>query len=310
MAQPIHATPLPKFRSIWLTTTALMLSACTNSPPPATPVSDGPALWSVSDDDTTLYLFGYAPALPPETDWKTPPINAALSASDLFIFESDTLSPQAQQSIQALIPAIGLNGSGPLLSAQLTDDQAKLVNSVSEPLGAPLSALDPLQPWLASVQLGVLNVSQQGLDLQNTPQNQLVSLANGTDHAVDYLEEATHLMTILADLPPDEQVELLLHTARGLRDKPDDTIMIGKAWLTGDVKTVATLLHGENGAWSSERVYSALLIERNRQWVGTIDQLMTDHEGTIFLAAGLGHFAGKDSLITMLDDEGYSPRRL
>ena len=48
---------------------------------------DGPALWKVADDDTTVYLFGTIHALPEGKDWYSGTIAKAFDASGELVTE-------------------------------------------------------------------------------------------------------------------------------------------------------------------------------------------------------------------------------
>ena len=124
--------------------------------------AEGPALWKLQDEDTVIHIFGFAPVLKTGTEWQSAPIKAALDKADLIVLEADQ-SPQAQAAVQALIPAVGIYTDGSTLSAALSDAESEEINAISAPLGAPLQGLDQLKPWLASIQLGVLAISQGGV---------------------------------------------------------------------------------------------------------------------------------------------------
>ena len=271
--------------------------------------SAAPALWVIADEDTTHYLFGFAPVLKRGTQWKTDMVTKALNTASLMVVESDGTAPQAQSAIQTLIPKIGLNGGGSKLSNLLTEDQRTELETVVTPMKVPLSALEPLKPWLASVQLGVLSVSRGGYDLENPPSTALIKQAKAAGITVSALEEPITLMKLMASFSEDEQVGMLMHTVHTLRNHPDQQLQLSKAWLAGDVKEVGKILHSRDGAWASEEVYDAMLVQRNTAWVAKIKRLMTEHKGTVFLSVGLGHLAGKDSLIRMLQDDGWAVRR-
>lgn len=271
--------------------------------------SPGPALWTIEDEDTTIHLFGFAPVLKPGTDWETENITQAFDTANLFVIESDNRSPEAQAAVQALIPQIGLNSDGSTLSSKLTEEQRAEVNEVTTALGAPLPALDPLKPWLGSVQIGVLAVSRGEFELANTPSAQLSDKAKQSGTDIRTLEKPTDLMQLMASFPEDIQIGMLLHTARTIRDRPGQQLILANAWLSGDVKLIGKLLHGENGAWSDQSVYDAMLVTRNQAWLGEIKTLLAEHDGTVFFTVGLGHFAGKDSLIAMLEADGIEVSR-
>lgn len=271
--------------------------------------ADGPALWTLQDADTTVHLFGFAPVLKPDTDWQSATFRDAFTAADVIVLEADNFSPEAQATLQALIPQLGIYTDGGSLSATLTEEQGETVNAVSTSFGAPLQALNALKPWLASVQLGVLSVSTGEFDTANTPSASIATMAKEADKRVDTLESPDHVLQILAAFPEAEQVGMLMHTARTLQDDPDQQTRLAEAWLEGDVETIGVILHDTMGAWSSKTVYDAMLVQRNKAWVSRLQQMMTAETGTVFVAVGFGHLAGDDSLIDMLETAGLSPDR-
>jgi len=290
---------------------SLSLAACgTNQTVAAMDMSgpsEGPALWTMQDDDTVIHLFGTAPVLPPETEWRSEIFNNAFADADIVVLESNGTAPEVQASIQQAVMQLGLNTDGRSLSSRLTPAEQAEVDAVTTPLGAPLQALDSLKPWLASVQVGVLNVSSAGYDLENTPA-MIAALAAASEIPIRYLEAPTDLLMAMAGFSEDAQTGLFLHSIRTMRDNPDQTENLIAAWLAGDVAAVGDVLHGP-GAWSSDVVRTAMLVERNNTWTARIADMMERETGTIFVAVGLGHLAGEDSLVGMLEDAGYTLTR-
>jgi len=109
----------------------------------------------------------------------------------------------------------------------------------------------------------------------------------------------------MAGFSPDVQKGMLLHTARTLRDEPEQQAKLAEVWLAGDVAGIGAILHDERGAWSSEAVYQAMLVDRNKAWAREIDKLLESETGDVFVAVGFGHLAGEDSLIGMLETAGH-----
>jgi len=303
MLQYAYGKAIPKIIAI-ISLGIIGLSACqTHAPSPKKNFAEGPALWTLKDKDTTIHLFGYAPVLKPATKWQTEAFLSALNSADLLVLEADNSSSEAQAKVQKLIPQLGLNESGATLSTILTKAQANEINLISSELGAPLKALDSLRPWLASVQLGVLGLSKGDFDLAGAPASVITTLAKENNKRTKTLEEPTHTLEIMAGFPEDVQVQMLIHAARTIRDDPAQQERLAEAWLVGDVKGIGEILHGTNGAWADDSIYEVMLVQRNKTWAAEINRMLSEEKGTIFLAVGLGHLAGKDSLITMLNKE-------
>ena len=101
MFHPLARTLIPATALFWL-------SACATTPSAPLPVADapsGPALWQVSDEDTTIYLFGTVHVLPATTTWFDDRVAKALAASGSIVTElppSALTDLAAQQTIMAL----------------------------------------------------------------------------------------------------------------------------------------------------------------------------------------------------------------
>ncbi|GLQ20586.1 TraB/GumN family protein [Algimonas porphyrae] len=301
-------------RFLTLTSAALMLTACGSDPTlSANPPAEGPAIWTLADADTTVHLFGYTQVLKPDVTWQSEAVSTAFNAADTLILETEPATPETQSDIQQTMRSLGFYQEGRTLGATLSDEQAEEIGTVSAQFGVPLTALDPLKPWLASMQLGVVAISAKGYDLTQTPVATLQRQATERGMTIRSLESPTTLMQKIAGLNEDEQIGMLLHGARTLRDDPEQTARVNSAWLAGDVNSIAETLHGDggddSGAWPSDAVYTLMLTERNEFWRDDIATLMETETGTYFIAVGLGHLAGKDSLVSMLDEAGYTVLR-
>ncbi|MEP3051557.1 MAG: TraB/GumN family protein [Erythrobacter sp.] len=301
MVDSTNATRLPKFLAALLLSSALLACGAPQIKTAEVQTAPGPALWTLADEDTTIHLFGFAPVLKNGTEWQNSAIRTAFDAADLIVVETDSSAPEAQQAVQAAIPQIGIFTDGRTLSSTLSEGDRDEVNAITTNLGVPLQALDTLKPWLASVQLGVVAIQSGGYDLANPPATQLITRAKNGGKTIQILEQPVELMNLMARFDENEQNGMFVHAARSLRDAPDRQNEIAEAWLTGDVEEVGNLLHGADGAWSSRTIYDALLVRRNEAWAQEINRLLDSHQGTVFFTVGLGHFAGEDSLIAMLE---------
>ncbi len=82
-----------------------------------------------------------------------------------------------------------------------------------------------------------------------------------------------------------------------------------QAWFWGDVEAI------EAEAIADERttipnVYEGFMVGRNREWAETIDEILDEEQGEIFVAVGVGHLVGPDSVQSMLEDWGHEATRL
>jgi len=79
------------------------------------------------------------------------------------------------------------------------------------------------------------------------------------------------------------------------------------AWAKGDVGGIATTFNQDLS--DTPELMNALLKQRNANWKGWIERRLAS-PGTVLLAVGAGHLAGSDSVISMLNKDGYRVHRI
>ncbi len=110
-----------------------------------------PALWRVSDADTTIYLFGTIHMLPPGATWRSAAVDEALAGSQAAYFETDVEGDPRTRT--ELVQRLGLLDPSKRLSDVLTVDQKSALAAAAARVGYPLSVLETQRPWFAAVTL-------------------------------------------------------------------------------------------------------------------------------------------------------------
>ena len=267
------------------------------------PPLGAPALWTVADEDTTVHLFGTVHILKPETEWHTDELDVALAAADAIYFEADVLSEAAQTQMVTLVPQLGVFTDGTTLSSLLDEDELREVQEAADLIGLPMAAIEPLKPWLATVQMSVMGLQQQGYDANSGVEVILTAIAADNDLETRYLETAEEQLQFFADLSIDDQVDFLVTSAIQMEDNPTMLDDLVEEWSTGDIDDLALIMSAPD-VMGSDAVYDVLLVERNANWVQQIKSLMADEAGTFVYAVGAAHLAGDDSVVAMLRADG------
>ncbi|WP_084399912.1 TraB/GumN family protein [Henriciella aquimarina] len=262
-----------------------------------------PALWEMSDEDTTVYLFGTVHILRPDVEWRTPDFNAAFESADTLVLELDMESEEGQKAVARDFMQRGLYGDGRTLSNELNDSDLSVITSALEPLGVPIAALDPMEPWMVAVNLSVMQLQQDGFDPNSGIERVLIAEAQEDGKSFDFLETAEVQANIFDTLPEPTQKTFLYETALLLDESSEMLDQVVDEWADGDVEGLGVLVANPDTG-GGEGMYDALFVERNENWVPKIEALL-DEPGTFFVAVGAGHLAGPDSVITMLREEGH-----
>ena len=275
--------------------------------PIAAPVSAGPALWRIGDQDTTVYLFGTVHVLPPELSWRTKPIEDALSASKAVYFETD-VNPN-QIKLMEVVRRLGMYPTTDKLSEHLKPDQRAAVANASAKLSVPMIALDTMKPWLAAMTLSEQMISNAGYDPNSGVERRLLPMATAAGKEIRKLETVEEQLLVFADLPEKVQIDYLVAGIDEIEKEPTLLSDLVSAWEKGDVEKLNKIMI-EDDIEDTPEVYQALLVKRNKNWSVKLDALVKDEPGVFFVAVGAAHLAGKDSVLGMLAAKGYKVERV
>ena len=264
----------------------------------------GPALWKVADEDTTIYLFGTVHALPDGVEWYTGPVATALESSDTLVTELSadaTSDPASQQAVamQAMLPP------EQSLRGVLGEAKAAKYEGALTTLGLPVNAFDRFEPWFAGMTLAVLPLMQQGWTAESGVEKVVEGKA-GETVTREALETLEFQIGVFDTLPQETQIEFLMATVENMDQ--DVPLMDQKLaeWVEGDADGLAELM---NRSLTNPRLAKALLYDRNANWAEWIDSRM-DTPGTVFIAVGAGHLAGKKSVQDYLKKRDIAVTRI
>jgi uncharacterized protein YbaP (TraB family) len=245
--------------------------------PPA--AAEQPALWVLSDVDTTIYLFGTFHALDERTDWFARNVRAAFNSSDELVLE--TLVPSDPVQLLAMLQRHSL--ATPLVAG------APVIAKAGHAMTAGRSA---------------------GLAVEHGADAILRRFAETQGKPVDGLETFDSQLNMLATLPaplpiaaPAQAVVPPVPQAEVRRMLLD----MRSAWKRGDSSRLATMLGGIEA--QSPATYRRLFVDRNDHWARWIAERM-ERPGTVFVAVGTGHLIGRDSVQQKLSRHGFRATRI
>ena len=316
------------FRILLTAASALALTACaatTPEPMAAAPaatspvaMSNGPALWKVSDEDTTIYLFGTVHFLPEGIDWYNPTIRSALESSGEFVSEIDTSaipemvpgeapSPELMEIMQMQMRLAALETGGTVRDLMTPENRAEYEAALAG-VGVPAAALDQFEPWMAMMTLTQLGLVQAGIDPSTGVERTLDGLIEGKRRSA--FETVEQQFGFFDSLPMEAQLAGLDETVE-MMATPEElranfNAMVTE-WMEGDAAGLAALVNDEMAA--DPALYATLLSNRNERWAAWLDDRM-DRPGTVFVAVGAGHLGGAGSVQFYLGQRGLTAERI
>ncbi len=268
------------------------------------PVVARPALWMVRDKDTTIYLFGTVHVLRPEVRWFERAVKAAYDMSSEVRLEMVSPDPAAMQE---LVFKLGLDPAGKPLSEKLGADTAALWRRTTGDLGLPAQQFEAMKPWFAATALSVVAIEKAGLNPDSGVEKVLTAAAKADGKTLSGFETAEEQLGFFNGLPEHVQIAFLRSSLSELpRAGPMIDAMI-ESWTKGDPDGLAAQLN--ESIVDTPELGQILLTGRNIRWASWIAQRM-EQPGTLFVAVGAGHLAGKGSVQAYLKALKFKVRRV
>jgi uncharacterized protein YbaP (TraB family) len=237
-----------------------------------------PALWVVADGDTKIYLFGTFHALDGQSDWFNDEVATAFGTSDQLILETiiPGLPAKAAKArpIEAMGPVARVAGSASFLSSTRMVMAAGRSNGMSAAHGADVILRDA---------------------------------AEAAGKPVDGLETFEFQLGMFGKLPPAPKAASEAQKAATMQALSEVLADLQADWNRGDAERFAPML--EQMRTRSPDMYRMMFVDRNERWAEWIARRL-EQPGTVFVAVGAGHFAGRDSVQVKLSRLGLGTARL
>lgn len=252
------------------------------TPMPAAPavVRATPAMWQIRDADTTIYLFGTFHTLDARTAWFDDRLRAAFDQSGELVLE--TVVPTDPEQIRAA--------------------GRQVIEQPTVP-GAPRK----IKPFIAQTQAVIEQGRATGLSVVHGADAVLRRVAEGAGKPVAGLEKFEDQLGALARIPAAPPPALAVAAPSLASPAPVTLDDLLAAWKQGDMSAFSTMLSGFEA--KAPVAYRMLITDRNARWGEWIVERL-DRPGTVFVAVGAGHLAGKDSVQQWLAAKGFAARRI
>ena len=263
-----------------------------------------PAVWVVRDDDTTIYLFGTFHLLDGKSDWFNDEVKAAFEASQEVVLEA--VPPENPLELQSMVMKYAMDANGRTLSSRVPPALMTKLDAQLTAMGVPLAMLEPMDPWFVTNMLAVRSLQKLGLTGEHGAEAVISTAAAQAGIPLRALEGFEFQIRLFDAMPEKLQVEMLRMSIEELEEIDDVLKPMLAAWSRGDVETFAGLFNEE--LTDSPELYDIMLTRRNTAWAEWIEKRL-EKPGTIFMAVGAGHLAGKDSVQEYLKARGVQATR-
>ena len=262
-----------------------------------------PALWQVSDADTTIYLFGTIHLLPSGMVWLEGPLADAIGSADELVTEiPEVLDGTVQSSLlnRAILP------KGKSLRALLSPPELVKFETTLRGFNLPTDSFDSYKPWYAAVVLATVPLLRDGFAITNGVENTLADRIRQRGRPRMGLETLDYQLGLFDSLPETTQLRYLSEVIGALPTLRRDVNEIVSEWGQGDAVRLAELMNAEE---DDPEMVSVLLTNRNQIWARWIKQRL-EAPGISFVAVGAGHLGGPGSVQDQLTTLGIVTKRV
>ncbi|MEP3421207.1 MAG: TraB/GumN family protein [Erythrobacter sp.] len=299
---------MPRLAGIFASVCILFLAACSGGEPAPEDViqsADGqpnPPFYEITNRLGRVegWILGTIHALPDGTSWRTAPIDDAIRDADRVLVEVADLG--SGSNIAEIFNDLSTtHNMGPLVD-RVDPGLAEQLMAMAEKSGVSEDTFNNTETWGAALLLA-------RVDAVGKPRNGVdrYVLSRFEDRPTYGFELARTQLGIFDGLAEEDQRALLEGTIEEWSASRDNRGHLIRAWLDGDVAALeaATI----TGIMVDPELRDALLVARNNTWFPVILTHLED-SGKPLIAVGAAHLLGPDGLTVMLEEEGYTVRRI
>ncbi len=279
-----------------------------------------PALWQISDEDTTLYLLGTFHALPRGFAWRSPRLNTIIREADVLVVESSNYYEQNNViDVDAKLTA-RLERRLPT-SSRLSDAAAIRWRELVTLTGMDFDSIDTMPILLGLLTMGMTGGNPDTSSAEYGVETVLEREFLSRNRPILTIEDAGGVMYSLLRL---DNSELVGELEAKLTDW--DGKSLGAFFDANYVEATGDAYWAEEHNWARGVVADDfdmgfgdgpigqafdhnLLSRRNAAWAQWLEERM-DEPGTALVAVGSGHFEGEELLLAMIAQRGLVAERI
>jgi uncharacterized protein YbaP (TraB family) len=259
-------------------------------------------LWEVSKPGSeAAYLFGTIHSEDPEVLKLAQPVQQAIDRSDTVVLEM-LLDVEAMMysSVAMLMP------DGRVLSGIIGEPLFQQTALAIQSRGIPEIVLERMKPWAAAVTLSMpASKTGQVLDMM------LYQDALQQGKVVHGLETIQEQLNVFESLSEADQISMLEEAVENFPDLDAMYADLLDAYKQRDLAGLMALNEASMKAGDpqlADEFQQRLIIDRNHRMSERMQQYL--QQGKVFVAVGALHLPGEDGLLNLLEQQGYTVRRL
>lgn len=263
-------------------------------------------IWQVDSPTNTVYLLGSVHLLN-EGHYPLPTVmEAAFEEAEKVVFEVDVSSGAEMDAALVLLEKAEPE-SGESLEEVLSPSTYEMAIQKTQELGLPFQLFRGAEPWFLSISLVASQLIALGFVPEYGIDYYFLQQAQADQKPILFLETIEEQADLFEQLSIAEQSQFVQQTLDELEVLETSFNEIVSAWALGDTDGMAELLLASFADYPEmQRIF---LSDRNRNWLTQIQRYLQDDQDYLVIVGAL-HLVGPNSLIELLEQEGYAAEQL
>ncbi len=233
----------------------------------------------------------------------------AFKGSDALVVEANVVDADPGMLAQTMM-SNGVYSDGTTLKTVLDADTWGKLNVTSTSLGIPVSMVEGMRPWFASMTLTALALKGIGLNESLGIDRHFLDLAKKQRKPIRELESVKQQLALLSGLSQKAQVGMLQQTLKDVGNAKVyfDTML--QSWQRGDPQALDKLFVDDmKKSPVGDELHRLMLTDRNIAMTKGVDAMLRGG-CNCFVVVGAAHLGGEKGIIKLLQAKGYKAEQL
>jgi len=265
------------------------------------PVPGKHFLWAVKSGKNTVHIVGSIHILKKDSYPLPEEIEKAYACCTKVVFETD-LDGMNDAESQEMMLRSGTYPQGQALSKNLSRDAYRILEKRMAAAGLRTENFERFKPWFVALSLAVAEIRRLGYDPDLGIDRYFFNRAKKDKKEMGFLESNRYQLDLMASMDRRQQEGFLEETLKELDMIEMMASDMVNAWIEGDAEKLYSVIR--TGFEEHQDIYYRFFVQRNRQWLQKIEELMQDDKDVLVIV-GAGHLVGEDNLIELFGKKGY-----
>jgi len=270
------------------------------------PASASSPVWRVEHNGAAMFIAGTIHLLA-DSDYPLPTAyEMAYQQATTLVFETDIDAMFAPETSQQMLSQAGYT-DGRRLRDDLSPEVYRATEQFFAQRGVAMTQVEAYRPGMVSIIMNLVELQRLG-QAGTGVDTYLNQRAKRDSKNRGQLESVDRQIAFIANLGVGREDELIEYTLGDLAQLPQLLQMLKAAWRDGDLDGLDRI---GNDPMRDEfpDIYQNLIVDRNRDWLVKLDQMLHTDEIELVLVGAL-HLAGPDGLIEHYQRRGYRVTQL